>query len=185
MRRSWGVPALVALGGLTWAAAHWGVHRAVSGSPAQGHGPGHAEAPALGAGYLTTSLALCVGLAVAFAAAASLDGRGDGSIAGRLWLFAVVPALGFGAELATAPGDLAPAALAVLAVQAALALVAVRLGRGLLGLAESVALTLAGPARSSGRVGGLASSPGRFDRARALLLLLGGGQRAPPALSRA
>ncbi|HXV58767.1 MAG TPA: hypothetical protein VD704_12955 [Gaiellaceae bacterium] len=180
------MPAFVALGGLAWAAAHWGVHRAASGNAAPGHGAGHPDAPAaLGAGYLTTSLALCLGLAVAFAAAASLDGRGGGSIARRLWLFAVVPALGFGAELATAPGELAPAALAVLAVQAALALVAMRLGRGLLGLAESVALTLAGPLRRSGRAGGLASSPGRFDRARALLLLLGGGQRAPPAVSRA
>jgi hypothetical protein len=184
MRRSWGVPAFVVLGGLAWAGAHWVVHRAVSGSTA-GHGPHHDAPAALGAGYLTTSLALCLGLAVAFAAAASLDGRGGGGLGRRLWLFAVVPALGFGAELATAPGELAPAALAVLAAQAALALVAVRLGRGLLGLAETVALILAGPARSSGRAGGLASSPGRFDRARALLLLLGGGQRAPPAASRA
>lgn len=180
MRRSFRVPVLLTFGGLAWAGAHWVAHRAASG-PAE-HGIHGTESPGT-LGYVPTSLALCLSLAVVLAATASLGAHGRTSWARSLWLFAAVPMLGLGGELLSA--EIAPFALALLAIQVAVALVAARVGRGVLGLVESLVDALAGPLRLVLGADGLASPPVRSSRVPASRRHLGGGQRAPPALSRA
>jgi hypothetical protein len=115
--------------GLGWAGAHSLAYRVTAS--------GHAEGSAYH-DYLPTSLALCLALAICFAAAGRLAQRHGALPTGAsVWLFGLAPLLGFlghgqmGRELlAGSAGFLA---------QIAFALVALRVGRGALELARAVA----------------------------------------------
>jgi hypothetical protein len=192
-RRRLFVPLLLALSGLGWAAAHALAHRSVM--------PGEAklrESAFQGyLGYLPTSLALCLALALALAAGAAVGLRWRPASGRSLWMFAVVPVLGFvghalaepltagSASLAsTLSGGamLAPVVLVGLLLQVPFALVAVAFASGILRLAESIARALAAPAAS---LGGL--EPERYEpvpavRIPAFRLDRAHGQRAPPSL---
>ena len=101
---------IVLLGGLAWAAAHWVVHRTTQ---AGGHGSGSHGAQAAAApdlGYLSTSLALCLSLALVLAAGASLGARGRTRLGRSLWLFGVVPVLGLLGEVVVDSGWTIPGA---------------------------------------------------------------------------
>lgn len=185
------VPAALVLGGLAWAGFHWAAHRFVTGAtPADGHGlhrtaASEAAVPA----YLTTSLALCLALALLVAGAAALRGRRASRPGRALWLFGIVPALGLGGELLAGPlaheaalAELGPAVLIVLGDQAAVAVVALRVAHGIFQLAASLAWALAAGGSPVPRAGRVLLSSARSDRAPASRRLSGGGQRAPPSL---
>ena len=94
------VPVLLALSGLGWAAAHAVAHRAVMTEPAM---PESGMSQYLS--YLTTSIALCLALALPLAAGAVLGKRWHATSVRSLWLFGLVPVLGFvGQTLATGSG---------------------------------------------------------------------------------
>jgi hypothetical protein len=193
MRRPLGVPFVLGLGGLAWAGVHLVAHRATEaaapGHALHGHAPGAAE-PA----YVSTSLSLCLALALVVAAMPGLYPRWRAFSGRALWLFAAVPLLGlFGGAVLDSGGSLAhieanlvqllPIAGLVLLVQAAVAVAAVRVARGLIDVVAAVV---------RGFVGGPATwSPAtlrRFflldaDRARAAEPALDGRPRAPPALA--
>jgi hypothetical protein len=186
---------MVALGGVAWAVAHWATHRAVAAEPLTGphspHGPSHTES--VGTGYLSTSLTLCLALALVLAAAATLETRRRATHCRSLWLFGVVPVLGllveaFAASPTTPAGigaglvELAPLALLSLVVQVAVALVALRLAHGILGLAEAVVRVLVGPRDSANDAGRQIFPRERLGRAPSPRLSYAGSQRAPPAL---
>ena len=88
------VPAFLSVLGLIWLAAHALAHEVVSGPAAAGHG---AHTPTLETymAYLPTSLALCVTLAAAIATGLALGKRWTGRSGRSIWLFGVVPVLGF------------------------------------------------------------------------------------------
>lgn len=187
---------LLLLGGLAWAAAHWLAHRTAGGGFPAGHGgEPHGTDPSGGVdlGYLSTSIALCLSLSLLLAAGAVLDSRGRARHVRSLWLFGAVPVLGLFGEVLVASGwtiggagatlaALAPLALVVLAVQIAVAFVAMRIAHGILGLAAQLAQAVAGSRSPLTHAGREAFPPGRSDRTPACRLVLGGGQRAPPAL---
>ena len=183
---------IVLLGGLAWAAAHWVVHRTTQ---AGGHGSGSHGAQAAAApdlGYLSTSLALCLSLALVLAAGAALGARGRPPRGRAVWLFGVVPVLGLLGEVVVDSGwtiagagstlaALAPLALVVLAVQVTVALVAMRVAHGIIGLAGLLARAAGAPHSPLPQAGREAFPPGRSARVPTSRLALGGGQRAPPA----
>jgi hypothetical protein len=195
MRRQLRAPTVLVLGGLAWAAAHWVAHRTAGGGAPAGHGsePHAAQPPgALDLGYLTTSLALCLGLSLLLAAGAALDSHGRTRLGRSLWLFGAVPVLGLLGEVLVASGwtvegagstlaALAPLTLVVLAVQVTVALVAMRVARGLFGLAEQLARAAGTPRSPLPHADRRAFPPSRSDRVPTCRLTLGGGQRAPPA----
>jgi hypothetical protein len=190
LRRRLALPVLLGLFGLVWAAAHTVAHDVIEQAPAAGHAAGHAGSPQAYAAYVPTSLALCLVLATAIAAGAAAGRRWTGRSGPSIWLFGVVPVLGFAAdtlaELVTqgplttaAVAELVPVFLIGLLVQIPFALVAVGLGSRILWLAERLAWALA--------EGGRTGRPERasFARARSaqppVLLLAGPGRsRAPP-----
>ena len=195
VRRRLAIAMMVALGGIAWAAAHWATHKAVVSDPVgHPHGrpsPSHTEA--VGAGYLSTSLTLCLALALVLAAAAGLESRGRSSRGRSLWLFGVVPVLGllvevFVASPLTPAGigsglvELAPLALVSLVVQVAVALVALRIADGILGLAEAVVRVLFGPQGAAHDAGRNVFPRALSGRAPSTRLSYAGSQRAPPAL---
>ncbi len=148
-RRRLVVPVLLALSGLGWAAAHALAHRTVMSETAT---PSTAVNGYLS--YLATSFALCLALALPLAAGAMFGKRWRGGSLRSLWIFGLVPVLGFAGHtvaepLTGAPGEawsastLAPLVLVGLALQLPFALVAVGLARHLLLLAESLAHVLA------------------------------------------
>jgi hypothetical protein len=127
-------PLLLAFGGLGWAAAHAFAYRGAA--PDHGDGQRYVH-------YLPTSLALCIGLALGIVLVARVLGRNRALSTGpSLWLFGVVPMLGFAAHQGGAQD--APIA-AGLVVQFLFALVALRLAGGVLKLAHGVANAVAGP----------------------------------------
>lgn len=186
------MPLLLALSGLGWAAAHALAHRVVNPGEIVPGAPGmHGYL-----GYLPVSLALCVALALPLGAGVICGLHWRGASVRSLWLFAVVPVLGYMghalfeplvAGSATLSGTsataihLTPVALVGLLVQIPFALAAVALGRQILMLAESLARWLVGPRVAVGSrmverhlLGGAAQAPVfRLDRAH--------GQRAPPS----
>jgi hypothetical protein len=107
--------------------------------------------------YLTTSVALCLALALPLAAGAAAGKRWKGASLRSLWLFGLIPVLGFIGHTATEPlfspgaaggvASLLPVALVGLLVQIPFALVAVGLARRLLWLAERLARVEIAPAR--------------------------------------
>ncbi|MGH3115341.1 MAG: hypothetical protein ACRDOP_17920 [Gaiellaceae bacterium] len=192
-RRRLIVPLLLALSGLGWAAAHAVAHQSVM--------PGEAklrESAFQGyVSYLPTSLALCLALALALAAAAAVGLRWQRASGRSLWMFGVVPVLGFAghalAEPLTAGSAslastlsrgvmLAPVVLVGLLVQVPFALVAVAFASGILRLAENVARALAPSAASVGCREPERYEPPRAVPARAFRLDRAHGQRAPPSL---
>jgi hypothetical protein len=187
-RRRFVVPALLALSGLGWAAAHALAHRSVTTEPAMG------TTPHLGsyAGYLPTSLALCLALALPLAAGAVVGKRWRGSSLRSLWLFGLVPVVGFVGEALVEPilggsatlvdaAGVAAALLVGLLVQIPFALLAVGLARGLLLLAAGLARVLARPkAPTAGREPERYAPP-RARRPRTFSLDLSRSPRAPPS----
>ena len=145
MRRRRVVVPVLALSGLGWAAAHAVAHR--SAMPAQGAPAGSLQDYL---GYLTTSTALCLALALPLAAGAAAGHRWRGASLRSLWLFGLVPLLGFaGHSVADAgPGraEVAPVLLIGLLIQISFALSAVALARRVLSLVEGLAHAFAAPA---------------------------------------
>jgi len=182
------VPVLLALSGLGWAAAHAVAHRTVMTEPAM---PESGMSQYLS--YLTTSIALCLALALPLAAGAVLGKRWHATSVRSLWLFGLVPVLGFvGQTLATGSGAassfsaIAPIALVGLLVQIPFALVAVGLARRVLWLAAGLARALAAPAAALTPRPPPSAYPRprpRASRARAFTLDLGHTQRGPPLLA--
>jgi hypothetical protein len=163
MRRRLGVPFLLALGGLSWAGVHMVAHRLAGSGGHAGHG--HME-PAAG-GYLSTSLTLCLSLALVLAATSSVYPRRKGISGRAVWLFAAVPLLGlFAGAVVDAGGslgglqanvaELLPVAALVLIVQVAVAFSVVRVARGLLDVVAAALHALAVP-RPTGPVDDLRS----------------------------
>ena len=183
---------ILLLGGLAWGAAHWVVHRTTE---AGGHGSGlHGAQPAASPdlGYLSTSLALCLSLSLVLTVGVSLDARGRTRLGRSMWLFGVVPVLGLLGEVVVDSGwtmagagstlaALAPLALVVLAVQVTVALVAMRVAQGIIGLAGLLARAVGASRSPLPQAGREAFPPGRSARVPTSRLALGGGQRAPPA----
>lgn len=110
--------------------------------------------------YLTTSVALCLALALPLAVRVLTGRRWRGSSIRSLWLFGLVPVLGFvgptvvepllgGTALGSSFASVAPIALVGLLIQIPFALVAVGLARHALWLAETLARAFARPARPS------------------------------------
>jgi hypothetical protein len=195
VRRRIAIAILVTLGGVAWAVAHWATHKAVTAEPLapphDAHDP--SQAAPVGSGYLTTSLTLCLALALVLAATAALETRRRSSHGRSLWLFGIVPVLGllveaFAASPRTPEGvasglvELAPLALVSLVVQVVVALVAFRLAHGILGLAEAVARAFVGTKRAARDDGRLIFSVAQSDRAPSARLSHAGSQRGPPAL---
>lgn len=143
--------------------------------------------------YLPTSLVLCLALALPLAAGAAVGKRWRGASITSLWLFGLVPVLGFVGHALAEPlfqgdggvsrlYDLTPVVLVGLLIQIPFALVAVGLAHRVLWLAESLARALTRPRSTAGR-----REPESFGRPRALntrafSLDLSHGQRAPPSL---
>jgi hypothetical protein len=159
-------------------------------SPA-GHGSGHTGTLETYAGYLPTSLALCLALATAIAAGVVLGKRWTALSAPALWLFGLVPVLGFLADSLLGPPEhspfsgaalveLVPVVVIGLLVQLPFAVTAVGLGSTLLLLAERLA-GLLGAAVGAGRPVGLAAALAlRADRIPAPVLAGVERSRAPP-----
>jgi len=192
-RRRLLVPLLLALSGLGWAAAHALAHQTVM--------PGEAklrESALHGyLSYLPTSFALCLALALALAAAAAVGLRWRCASGRSLWMFGLVPVLGFAGHALAEPlvagsatlastlsrsAMLAPVVFVGLLVQVPFALVAVALANGILRLAEGVARALAAPAVSLGSREPESYEPARTEHARAFRLDRAHRQRAPPSL---
>jgi hypothetical protein len=150
------VPVLFFLSGLGWAATHAVAHRAVSmAEPVAAPGPGAYLS------YFATSTGLCLALALSLAAGA-LAGRRRGATLRSLWLFGLIPLLGFAGHSAFEPilageaaipalADLAPVALVGLAIQIPFALLAMAVARQMLVLAEGLAHALIPPSRARAR----------------------------------
>lgn len=179
------MPVLLALSGLGWAAAHAVAHHTVM---AGGSMP--ASGPSAYLGYLPTSLALCFALALPLAAGTVLGRRWKRTSARSLWLFGLVPVLGFVGHALVQPvggtgpaTSLVPVVLVGLAVQIPFALAAVGLARRVLWLAESVAHMLIRPSEArSPRPAERYPRP-RASRVPRLRLDPAHGQRGPPPLA--
>ncbi|MGH3040734.1 MAG: hypothetical protein ACRDNG_03165 [Gaiellaceae bacterium] len=185
-RRRLLVPVLLALSGLGWAAAHAVAHHAFMSEAAMS-----ASGLERYFSYLTTSVALCFALALPLAAGALSGKRWRGTSARSLWLFGLVPVIGFVGHtalepLGSAPGgpsELAPVVLVGLLIQIPCGLVAVGLARQVLWLAESLARALAGPAGAQ-LPRSLPPHPRPHGRRTpAFRLDLAHSQRGPPLLS--
>jgi hypothetical protein len=185
------LPLLLSVFGLLWAAAHALVHDVVSPG-AQAHGAGHAGTLETYAGYLPTSLALCLVLATAIAAGVALGKRWTGVSGRALWLFGLVPVLGFAADALLPTGspsgaglvELVPVVVIGLLVQLPFAVTAVGLGSTILLLAERLAWALSASVGAS-RATGLASTV-TVGSGRIPTRVLAGvdRSRAPPAAYR-
>jgi hypothetical protein len=143
--------------------------------------------------YLTTSLALCLALALPLAAGAALGKRWRSTSARSLWLFGLVPVLGFaGHELAepllggaSGPSNasaLAPIVLVGLVIQVPFALVAVGLAHRVLWLAESLARAFVRPSRAQAPRPAERFPRPHASRAPRFHLDLARSQRGPPPL---
>jgi hypothetical protein len=186
------LPLLLSVFGLLWAAAHALLHDLVS--PGAGaHGAGHARTLETYAGYLPTSLALCLVLATAIATGLALGKRWTGVSGPALWLFGLVPVLGFAADSLVGPphSSLSGAAIELLPVvvigvlfQLPFAVTAVGLGSTILLLAERLARAFGASVaarRLPGLVGTVAAG---FDRIPTPALAGVDRSRAPPAAHR-
>lgn len=183
------VPALLGLSGLGWAAVHALAHRAVM--------PEHAmpdDATAAYASYLTTSMALCLALALPLAAGVVIGRQWRGASLRSLWLFGLVPVLGFvahallelvfgGTGHAPSVSALTSIALVGLLIQIPFALVAVGLARHVLWLAESLARALAAPPGSPVPAPAVAHERPGATHAPAFRLDLSHTERGPPPLA--
>lgn len=186
-RRRIVVPLLLGLSGLGWAAAHAVAHRLET--PGPGMAPVGLESYA---GYVPTSLALCLALALPLAAGAAVGRRRHVTTGRLLWLFGVVPVLGFAGHALVEPmlngsvslraaAPLAPVVLVGMLVQIPFALAALGVARGVLYLAQSLARSLA---RQAGRLRRPESERHlhpRSERVRAFRLELARSPRAPPS----
>jgi hypothetical protein len=152
-RRRVVVPAVLALAGFGWAAAHAFAHET-----AMGEEPTASNALNGYVAYMTTSFALCLALALPLAAGAMVGKRWHGGSLRSLWFFGLVPIAGFAghalagsltgaSEQAWSSAELASIVLVGLAVQIPFALVAVGLARHVLWFAESLARALFPPSR--------------------------------------
>ena len=139
-------------------------HRLAGAGGHAGHGH-HTEPGATG--YLSTSLTLCLSLALVLAATSSVYPRWRGVSGRTLWLFAAVPVLGLLAGAVVDAGgslaglqenlkELLPVAAVVLLVQVAVAVSAVRVARGLLDVVAAALHALAVP-RAGGPIADLRS----------------------------
>jgi hypothetical protein len=185
-RRRIVVPVLLGLSGLGWAAAHAVAHRLET--PGPGMAPVGVESYL---GYVPTSLALCLALALPLAAGAAV-GRRHLTTGRLLWLFGVVPVLGFAGHalvepvangsvtLATA-APLAPVVLVGMLVQIPFALAALGVARGVLCLAEGLARSLARQAGPLPRREPERHVRPRSERIRAFRLEVARSPRAPPS----
>jgi hypothetical protein len=144
------VPAFLGVLGLIWLAAHALAHDVVARPRGSGHAA-HGTAVESYAAYLPTSLALCLTLAIAIAAGLALGRRWTGRSGRSIWLFGIVPVLGFAADTlvelparrTTAPvAELVPVLLVGLLIQIPFALVAVALAVKILWLVERLAWAL-------------------------------------------
>jgi hypothetical protein len=181
------VSVLLALSGLGWAAAHALAHRTVMGEASPS-----TNALTAYLSYLTTSLALCLALALPVAAGAIVGKRWQGASARSLWLFGLVPIVGFlGHELAEplfggARGSdlstVAPVVLVGLAIQIPFALVAVGLARRVLWLAETLARALVRPSCAHEPEATQPFPRPHATRAYRFRLDLAHAQRGPPPL---
>ena len=142
--------------------------------------------------YLTTSLALCLALALPLAAGAVIGKRWQGSSVRSLWLFGLVPVMGFvghatepfvvGSGESSNVSELAPLVLVGLLIQIPFALVAVAFARRVLWLAEALARALVRPSCAQEP-----EATQRFPRPHAtgvsrFRLDLSHAQRGPPPL---
>ena len=151
LRRRVAVPAFLGVFGLVWVAAHALAHDVVAQQPAGGHAAHGASAEEYVA-YLPSSLALCLTLAIAISAGLALGKRWAGRSGRSIWLFAVVPVLGFATDTlvelaihgptAAAGAELVPVLLVGLLVQLPFALAAVAIADRILWLVERLAWTL-------------------------------------------
>ncbi len=186
-RRRLVVPVLLALAGVGWAAAHAVAHRAVMSEAAMPPDMVHRYL-----GYLATSVALCFALALPLAAGALIGRRWQGATLRSLWLFGLVPILGFvghtiGEPLITGSSVSVSAALPValvgLLVQTPFALVVVGLARHIIWLAERVARALAVPGGARARARTSSYPPPRAVNASAFRLDFAYAERGPPLLA--
>jgi hypothetical protein len=187
-RRRLLVPVLLALSGLGWAAAHAVAHRAVMSDSSMGASAVHQYFS-----YLTTSLALCLALALPLAAGAVIGKRWQGASARSLWLFGLVPVMGFighgtepfvlGSGGSSNVSELAPLVLVGLLIQIPFALVAVGLARRVLWLAESLARALAGSNRDHAPQPPESYPRPRASRPSGFRLDLSHTERGPPLLA--
>ncbi len=182
---------LLTLSGLGWAAAHALAHRLVSTDAV----PGMPTVEGY-LGYLPVSLALCLALALPLAAGV-VSGMGWKRTSPRsLWLFGVVPVLGFvGHALAeplisgsatvsatsAAALHMVPVVLVGLLVQIPFALAAVAIGSRIFAFAETMARWLVGPRSAVGRRTAERPRPARAGRLPAFRLDFDHSQRAPPS----
>ena len=144
--------------------------------------------------YLTTSVALCLALALPLAAGALVGKRWKGASVRSLWLFGLVPVLGFVAHSAAEPlfstggtgtsiASLAQISLVGLLVQLPFALVVVGFARQVLWLAERLARVEIVPALATVRVSSLSYPRPRASRAPAFRLDFARTERGPPLLT--
>lgn len=144
-------------------------------------------------GYLPTSLALCLALAFPLAAGAALGKRWRGASGRALWLFGIVPVLGFAGHALAEPflsgsgslgasaAALAPVVLVGLLFQIPFALAAVGVARGFLGVVRNLARTLVGqPAVGRRREPSYHPRP-RTERRPSFRLEAARSPRAPPS----
>ena len=185
------LPLLLSVFGVLWAAAHALVHGLVSPG-AQAHGAGHAGMLETYAGYLPVSLALCLALATTIAAGVALGKRWTAVSGPTLWLFGLVPVLGFAADFVVGPSthgsssgaslvELGPVIVIALLVQIPFAVTAVGLGSTILLLAERLAWAF-GASAAAGRPAGWAGAAlVGTDRIPAPVFAGVDRSRAPPA----
>jgi hypothetical protein len=144
--------------------------------------------------YLTTSVALCLALALPLAAGALVGKRWKGASMRSLWLFGLVPVLGFVGHTAAEPllpgagtgvslTSLAPIVVVGLLVQIPFALVAVGFARQVLWLAERLAKVEIVPARTIVRAPTPSYPRPRASRAPAFRLDFAQTERGPPLLA--
>jgi hypothetical protein len=180
---------LLVLGGTAWAGVHLAAHRVASTAGPSGHG--HEGATSHSA-YLTTSLSLCLSLALVLAATSSVYPRWKGRSGSSLWLFGAVPLLGLlsgalldsGGTLAGAGAnvvELLPFAFLVLVIQVAVAFTAVKAARGLLDVVEATVRALVGPPPARRSAGRQSFALARVERIPAARIVVGGSPRAPPS----
>jgi hypothetical protein len=184
------LPAFLGVLGLVWIAAHALAHDVVSHPGAGAHGAHQSSHVESYLAYLPTSMALCLTLAAAIATGAALGKRWAGRSGRSIWLFGLVPVLGFAAdtllELATHPtaaaaAELVPVFLIGLLIQIPFALVAVGLAGTILWLVEQLAWPFC-RTTSVGRPAGPSSLAwARIDPGRTLLLPGARRSRAPPS----